>query len=206
MVAILHSRYFSIITHPVVALAIFDGSLFLLYMTPLFGNLMTGHLGHVVMDIHFILAGALFFHVIVGIDPNPRKVPHLVRIIILFAAMSIHAFFSLALISMNTLLDNGYFAALQRPWWSDVLADQKLGGSIGWAMGEIPILIALVATFIQWVRADAREEKRIERKSQLDHEAGREDELDSYNRYLEELALNDLHSKDRLDKKRNRRE
>ena len=206
MVAILHSRYFSIITHPVVALAIFDGSLFLLYMTPLFGNLMTGHLGHVVMDIHFILAGALFFHVIVGIDPNPRKVPHLVRIIILFAAMSIHAFFSLALISMNTLLDNGYFAALQRPWWSDVLADQKLGGSIGWAMGEIPILIALVATFIQWVRADAREEKRIERKSQLDHEAGREDELDSYNRYLEELALNDLLSNDRLDKKRNRRE
>jgi putative copper resistance protein D len=206
MVAILHSRYFSIITHPVVALAIFDGSLFLLYMTPLFGNLMTGHLGHVVMDIHFILAGALFFHVIVGIDPNPRKVPHLVRIIILFAAMSIHAFFSLALISMNTLLDNGYFAALQRPWWSDVLADQKLGGSIGWAMGEIPILIALVATFIQWVRADAREEMRIERKSQLDHKAGREDELDSYNRYLEELALNDLLSNDRLDKKRNRRE
>ena len=197
VVSILHSRYFMTITHPIVALAIFDGSLFALYLTPIFGNLMTGHMGHVLMDIHFILAGALFFHVIVGIDPNPRKVPHLIRVIILFAAMSIHAFFSLALISMNTLLDNGYFKALQRPWWSDLLADQKLGGSIGWAMGEIPILIALIATFIQWVRADSREAERIERKSQRDHEAGRDDELDAYNRYLEGLAFQDIVEEDR---------
>lgn len=196
LVSILHSRYLSAITHPVVALFIFDGSLFVLYLTPIFGNLMSGHLGHVVMDIHFILAGALFFHVIVGIDPNPRKVPYLVRTIILFAAMSIHAFFSISLLAMNTLLDHGYFQALQRPWWPDLLADQKLGASIGWAMGEIPILLALIATFIQWVRADAKEERRIDRKSELDHEAGREDELDAYNRYLEELALRDMFNRE----------
>ncbi len=33
-----------------------------------------------------------------------------------------------------------------------------MGAAIGWAMGEIPIVIALVATFIQWVRSDARED------------------------------------------------
>lgn len=188
LVAILHSRYIKVMTHPIVALAIFDGSLFALYMTRLFGNLMTGHLGHVVMDIHFVLAGALFFHVIVGIDPNPRKVPYLVKIVMLFAAMSIHAFFSLSLLSMTTLLDHGYFYALQRPWWSDLLADQKLGSSLGWAIGEIPIVLALIATFIQWVRDDTREEQRIERKSRIDRAAGREDEHDAYNRYLEMLA------------------
>jgi putative copper resistance protein D len=71
LIAFLHSKYFQVISNPVVALAIFDGSLFLLYMTPLFGNLMQSHGGHLFMNIHFLLAGALFFHVIVGIDPSP---------------------------------------------------------------------------------------------------------------------------------------
>ncbi len=93
------------------------------------------------MNIHFILAGLLFFHVIIGIDPNPRRIPHLVRIVVVFAAMSIHAFFSVALMSSTTLIDKGYFASLKTPWLIDFLADQKLGGSIGWAMGEIPILL-----------------------------------------------------------------
>jgi putative copper resistance protein D len=47
-----------------------------------------------------------------------------------------------------------------KPWLGDPLADQKLDGSIGWAMGEIPILIALVATFINWMRDDSREAKK----------------------------------------------
>lgn len=191
LVAILHSKPLALLTHPIVALAFFDGSLFIMYFTSLFGNLMTGHSGHLLMNIHFILAGMLFFHVIVGIDPNPRKVPHLVRIIVLFAAMSIHAFFSIALMSSSALLDGGYFASLQRPWFIDLIADQKLGGSIGWAMGEIPIVIALIATFIQWVRDDAREAKRLDRNSDRLLSEGKPDELAEYNQYLAKLAEND---------------
>lgn len=191
LVAILHSKPLAVLTHPVLALAVFDGSLFIMYFTSLFGNLMTGHSGHLLMNIHFVLAGMLFFHVIVGIDPNPRKVPHLVRIILLFAAMSIHAFFSIALMSTTALLDGGYFASLQRPWFVDLLADQKLGGSIGWAMGEIPIVIALIATFIQWIRDDAREAKRFDRNSDRLVAAGQTDELADYNEYLAKLAETD---------------
>ena len=77
LITLLHSKPTSIWTHPLVALAIFDGSLFALYFTPLFGNLMMSHFGHLAMDLHFIAAGLLFFHVIVGIDPNPRRVHHL---------------------------------------------------------------------------------------------------------------------------------
>lgn len=187
----LNSRYARTITNPITALAIFDGSLFLLYMTPIFGGLMKSHSGHLLMDIHFLAAGFLFFHVIVGIDPNPQRVPHLVRIIILFAAMSIHAFFSVALMSSSSLLDHGYFAALHRPWSLDLLADQKAGGAIGWAMGEIPILIALVATFIQWVRDDSREAKRLDRASDRAVAMGDDDELATYNKHLLNLARRD---------------
>jgi putative copper resistance protein D len=124
--------------------------------------------------------GLLFFHVIVGIDPNPRKVHHLVRVVMLLAAMSIHAFFSVALMSANNLLDGGYYQLLERPWATDLLADQKTGAAIGWAMGEIPIVVALIATFIQWVRTDAREAKRADKHSVAD--------LAEYNAYLERLA------------------
>jgi putative copper resistance protein D len=192
LIKALHSRYARVITNPVVALAIFDGSLFALYFTSLFGGMMQSHQGHLFMSIHFILTGILFFHVIVGVDPNPRKVPHIIRIVILFAAMSIHAFFSVALMSASTLIDGGYFESLQRPWSLDLLADQRTGGAIGWAMGEIPILIALVATFIQWMRDDSHEAKRIDRNTARMAALGQPDELAQYNLYL-----NNLNKKDR---------
>ncbi len=191
LIAALHSRYARVITNPVVALAIFDGSLFALYFTSLFGGMMQSHQGHLFMSVHFILAGILFFHVIVGVDPNPKKVPHIVRIVILFAAMSIHAFFSVALMSASTLIDGGYFESLQRPWSLDLLADQRAGGAIGWAMGEIPILIALVATFIQWMRDDSHEAKRIDRNTARMAALGQPDELAQYNLYLSNLNKKD---------------
>ncbi len=191
LIKALHSRYARVLTNPVVALAIFDGSLFALYFTSLFGGMMQSHQGHLFMSIHFILTGILFFHVIVGVDPNPRKVPHIIRIVILFAAMSIHAFFSVALMSASTLIDGGYFESLQRPWSLDLLADQRTGGAIGWAMGEIPILIALVATFIQWMRDDSHEAKRIDRNTARMAALGQPDELAQYNLYLNNLNKRD---------------
>ncbi len=99
---------------------------------------------------------------------------------ILLGAISIHAFFSIALQASNTLIDGGYYASLERPWAINLIADQKTGAAIGWAMGEIPIIIALVATFIQWMRSDAREAKRADKNSERD--------LAEYNEYLSKLA------------------
>ena len=70
-------------------------------------------------------------------------------------------------------------------------ADQHLGGSIGWAMGEIPIVVALIATFIQWVKDDSRESKRIDRAADRAEASGSEDEHTRYNAYLAELARRD---------------
>ena len=191
LLAALHSKIGVIYTNPIVALAIFDGSLFALYFTDLFAVLMQSHVGHLFMSLHFLAAGFLFFFIIIGVDPNPRRVHHLVQIVILFAAMSIHAFFSVALMSTTTLIDDGFYASLQTPWLGDPLVDQKLGGSIGWAMGEIPILIALVATFINWMRDDSREAKRIDRNTARQAAMGEPDDLANYNQYLQELAQRD---------------
>jgi putative copper resistance protein D len=191
LIAVLHSKVGIVFTNPIIALIIFDGSLFALYFTDLFAIMMSSHVGHLLMTLHFLVAGYIFFSVIIGVDPNPRKIPHLLRIVVLFAAMSIHAFFSVALMSTTTLIDKGYYASLQTPWVADLLADQKLGGSIGWAMGEVPILLALIATFIQWMRDDYRESKRLDRNIARSAAMGQPDELADYNLYLQQLAQRD---------------
>lgn len=189
--AALNSRTVALLSHPIWAVIVFDASLFGLYFTDAFASLMRWHLGHTLMDLHFLAVGLLFFYVIVGIDPNPRRTPHLVRVVLLLVAMSVHAFFSIALMSTNSLIDGGYFAELQRPWNSDLIADQQMGGSLGWGLGEVPIVLALIATFIQWVRADNREARRIDRAADRADALGEEDELAAYNAYLQRLAERD---------------
>lgn len=186
-IEILHSRYSRVITHPVSTLIIFEASLFTLYFTDLFNWLMSYHFGHFFMGLHFLLSGILLFFVIIGVDPSPHRTPFILRIGILFVAISVHAFFSVALMSSSQLVDGGYFAEIARPWWPDFLADQRMGASIGWAMGEIPILLALIATFIQWIRADEKDARRIERNSNRARQSGEPDDLDKYNQYLSSL-------------------
>ena len=193
--SVLHSRYSKVLTNPITALALFDGSLFVLYFTDLFGTLMQNHAGHFFMNVHFILVGFLFFNVIIGIDPNPRRYPHILRIVILFGAMSLHAFFSIALMSQTSLIDGGYYESLRTPWITSALDDQNDGGSVGWAMGEIPMLLALVSTFILWMREDKRETVRIDRNEARLAAMGEPDELAQYNSYLNKLQERDAKDK-----------
>lgn len=86
LLAVLHSRVVSVLTHPLVAAAIFVSSLYLLYSSRLFGALMSSHWGHLAMQVHFLLAGALFFWVLVGVDPGQRRLPYSLRALLLVAA------------------------------------------------------------------------------------------------------------------------
>ena len=58
-------------------------------------------------------------------------------------------------------------------------------------MGEIPILLALVVTFISWVKDDSREARRIDRNTARAAAMGMPDDLAQYNLYLQELDKRD---------------
>jgi len=201
LTAALHSGPARLLTHPLVALALFVGGFYGLYFTGAFPALMSSYLGHVAMEFHFLAVGFLFFSVVLGVDPLPRRLPAIARVGLLFAAMPFHAFFSITIMSGQTVLAGDYFAALDRPYWTDLLDDQHLGGGIGWAMGELPIVFVLLALFAQWVRSDAREASRFDRAA--DRAASRaeqrgaggepaaDDALGQYNAYLAQLAARD---------------
>ena len=183
----LHSPVARVLTHPLVAFAIFVGSIYALYFSSLFPWLMNSHLGHTTMQLHFLLAGLLFFYVLIGVDPRPRPIHPLLAVGLLFAATALHAFFSLALMSTRDVLAESYFATLQRPYAQDLLADQHLGGGLSWGMGELPILLVLGVILVRWVRADDREARRRDRAADRAAETGVGDELAAYNAYLASL-------------------
>ncbi|MCZ0983301.1 cytochrome c oxidase assembly protein [Streptomyces diastatochromogenes] len=185
---LLHSRYVRVVSHPVVASALFIGSAFAVYFTSLFETLMSSHLGHMVMLLHFLGAGLLFFWVIIGVDPGPRRPPHLGRLFVLILTMPFHSWFSISLMSATYLIGDGWWSLLDRPWVPDALEDQYNAGAIAWATGDIPVLVTTIVLAVQWVRSDAREARRVDRR--IDR-GGEGDPLAAYNAYLAGLHARD---------------
>ncbi|WP_052372772.1 cytochrome c oxidase assembly protein [Amycolatopsis taiwanensis] len=184
LLAFVHSPLSKALTHPIVALALFVGSFYVLYFSGLFDAALNYHWAHLLMNAHFLLAGYVFYWPVIGIDPSPRRLPHLGRLGLMFAAMPFHAFFGVILMSKQTVIGQAFFQALRLPWITDLLADQRLGGGIAWASGELPVLLVLIALLVQWARADDREARRNDRRAEASGDA----ELAAYNAMLRQLA------------------
>jgi putative copper resistance protein D len=190
LTVILHSRALKVLAHPAIATAIFIVSTYALYFTPLFASAMEEHLGHIAMTLHFLLSGCLFFWVIIGVDPALTPLPYVGRLLLLFVTMPFHAFFGVALMSMTTVLASNWYDQLGRAWGASSVSDQRTGGAIAWAFGELPTLIVLLALAFQWYRDDDRRARRADRRA--DAIAARtggsgNPELDAYNEYLAKL-------------------
>lgn len=179
----LHSRLSGFYTNPIVAAVIFLGTLYVVYFSDVFEMLMRTHSGHAFMEIHFLFAGVLFYYVIIGVDPAPKRLGPLARFGVLMLSVPFHAFFAVALMSSDVIIAESYYTALQRPYATDLAQDQYLGGGIAWAMGEVPLLLVMGAIFIQWFRSDSRDARRGDRAADRDDDAA----LDKYNAYLASL-------------------
>lgn len=183
-----HSWYGRFISNPVVAAVIFAGSLWVLYYTPILRWAMIDHIGHEWMIVHFLIAGYLFVQSLIGIDPVPFRFPYPVRLVVLLATMTVHAFFGVALMMGTGLLAADWFGAMG--WGADALIDQQTGGGIAWSIGEIPILALALTIVIQWSRSDERESKRLDRNADRTGDA----DLKAYNEELARLAKRDAQS------------
>ncbi len=95
-----------------------------------------------------------------------------------------HAFFSVSLMASNQILARDWFTVLQRPWGRTLADDQYLGASLGWALGDYPLAILAGALIWQWVRADQKERRRLDRQADRDGDQA----LHAYNQYLTGLA------------------
>lgn len=187
---LLHSWITRIFTNPVYVFIVYVLGLYGLYLTPLFGWLMGSHVGHIGMQMHFIISGYLFYWVVIGIDPRSRPLPYWGRMLLLLLALAVHGIFAVILMMGATPLAPEWYSVVRPPWVTDPLQDSLYGGQVAWGLSEIPTLLVMIVIGVQWSRSDDREATRRDRQADRDGDA----ELNAYNERLTQLAERDRSS------------
>jgi len=92
LVRLLSVPFIRWLSHPIVAMTLNIGGMFVLYLTPLFARTMANPLAHGLVHLHFLLAGFLFTWAIVGREPLPHRPSVQTRAFVLFLSAAAHAF------------------------------------------------------------------------------------------------------------------
>lgn len=184
VLAILHSRYALVVSSPPLAGFLFAGSLVIFYFTPLFTWAMFEHVGHLLMTIHFLLAGYLFAWVIMGIDPAQKPINPVLKLVTLLATLSFHAFFGIAVVSATWIIGGDWYRALDMFSESELAFQQVRGGSIMWGVSEIPTVFYAIAAAVLWTKSEERKARQYDRKASKDGDA----ELKAYNERLRAMG------------------
>ncbi|MGI5162792.1 cytochrome c oxidase assembly protein [Spirillospora sp. CA-253888] len=125
------------LTHPVTALLLSAGGLYVLYGTPLYRATTENPPLHELVHLHFLVSGCAFAWAVAGPDPAPHRPSVPFRLVVLGAAIAAHA--TLAQLLYAGLLD------------VDAPAAQLRGGAelmyYGGDFAEILLALALLATW-----------------------------------------------------------
>jgi cytochrome c oxidase assembly factor CtaG len=178
LLVLVHSRWATTVSSAPVAAVIFAGSIIVFYYTDLFGLALRTHLGHELMQVHFLASGYLYANALIGIDPGVKRPVYPVRLMILLGTMVFHSFFGVSLLSGESLLQASWFSSLGIG--VDALEDQRTGGGIAWGIGEFPTVVMAIIMAVQWSKADEREARRTDRAADRDEDA----QLHAYNAML----------------------
>ncbi|CAN5235733.1 hypothetical protein BH20ACT5_BH20ACT5_25100 [soil metagenome] len=160
---LLHSRVVRVLTFPLLPFLLFVASPFALYFTGWYSATLHNDWLHQAMHVHFLLVGCLFFWPLVGLDPIPGKVAHPLRMLILVATLPLHAILGLTIMNESRLIAGAHYLAMNLDW-SDPVNEQRVGGGLLWASGDLVGLLMLGAAADQWRRASEREAVREDRR------------------------------------------
>ena len=147
--AVLRSGIVGRLTHPITALVLDTGGLYLLYLTPLYSWIHMDPLVFGLVHVHFLAAGYLFAWSIAGPDPAPHRPRLRVRVAVLFVAIAAH----------STLAKVMY--AYGWPWGvQHDLAEIRHAAQIMYYGGDIAELLLAIVIFASWYRRSGRRHQR----------------------------------------------
>ncbi len=90
--AFLQSRFIRCVSHPITALILNIGGMYVLYLTPLYTASLDSPVLHYAIHLHFLLAGYLFcWAILAGPDVSPHRLSLRFRLGVLFASIATHS-------------------------------------------------------------------------------------------------------------------
>jgi putative membrane protein len=148
--------------HPLVAVGIYVGGLFLWHWPSLYDAAAGNDALHALEHAHFFLGALLFWSVVIDPEPFKGTLPYAARIVYLLLAGA----------AQNTLL-GGLLAFSSRAFYThygeraarlgiDALTDQRVGGAVMWVAGDLIFLVAASGAFFLWLEVEEREQRRRE--------------------------------------------
>jgi len=164
---VLHSRVTRVLAFPVVAWVIFAGVMWVTHFSPLFDAALEDPLVHDVEHLLFLGSAFLFWWPAVALDPAPWRMPHPARALYVFMQMPQNTFLAVVLLNLGAVL-YPHYATLQRSWGPTALDDQRLAAGIMWLTGDTIFLVAIMAIVLGWMRAEARDTGRTDRRAALE--------------------------------------
>jgi putative copper resistance protein D len=143
------------LTRPLLTWVVYAGLLFTLYFT----GLGAVGAGHPIVDqaiyLGLFVTGCAFCWAVVGADPMPRRYGFGMRIAYLILTFPLYSILGMALESQSRSVGSNI-----------ALSDLHTAGGIVWVIGDAIALIGAIAVFVQWLRADERDARRIDDASE----------------------------------------
>ena len=154
LLKIIHHSVVEALTHPSVVVPLAYGTMMVYFLTPFYQFSLEHPVVHEFTHLHFLVSGALFWWLMVGLDPSRWRLSYGHKLGILAVGIPVTAILGLSLTTARTSV---------APLFHSV-ADTHAGGSILWVVGELTTLIAMGIIVYQWMRAEERKAERADRR------------------------------------------
>lgn len=145
LVAILKTRLVRVASHPLPAMILNIGGMYVLYLTPLYQAMLDHYWLHALVHWHFLVAGCLFTWAIAGPDPAPNRPEYPGRLVILFVAIAAHAFLAKAMYAYGWPAGGVHLPE-----------EIKAAAKLMYYGGDLAELLLVVALFQGWLTPQVR--------------------------------------------------
>lgn len=143
----LHSSLARFLTFPGTALLLFVVSGYGLNLTGVFDIVVADHATNVLMTGCWLVTGALFFWVVIGIEPSPHRPSPATRTVTAIAGLLQWVWLGIVLSDRQDVMGESFYRSLGLEWHTELLDDQRLGGGIVSLGAAAALLIVLTVLF-----------------------------------------------------------
>ncbi|MDA8046334.1 MAG: cytochrome c oxidase assembly protein [Actinomycetota bacterium] len=151
----LEGRTARILGGPVTVWVLFSATVFLVFFAGVVGATVGGGPGPQLLHLWLLAAGWLYFWPVADVDPSPRRIGYLARILYLLVTFPVFAIMGMGLESQTARVAPGISPA-----------SLHLGGAVVWVAGETVALAGVLWVFALWLRADERRVRAQERSNE----------------------------------------
>ena len=161
---VLSSTIVKWLTNPILTWIFFASVLLGTHFTPFYNFALENSWAHLYIEHPlYLISALLYFYPLLEGNPQPHKVAYAWRIVSLFTMMVPETMTGFFIYASSTVRYPHYETVI-RPFGVDALSDQRLGGSLMWAMSMVIDSIWLAVAVSDWFKSEERRSKRVDQE------------------------------------------